>query len=971
MILRDITANSIQTSNVDEHIVNLSGNRSVGDLLVILSSFNDTITETTPAGWTRLAFGNDGRNMFGTVYGRIVDGTEAATLTISSVNVTQSASICFRIAANEWIGTLAGVFVSTINGGSTVNAALNSVATDAGAAELTRFVALCAARQGDTTISSYPTDYTDNQTYNTNGTGSGGAIAAIASREFSATSDDPDEFTLGSGTSFVTWTLAIRPAQVNGAPDLDTPQPDISAPANHNGTIVDLSGNISDPEGDTLTYSIVSGAPAGVTLTTAGLLQGDGNITQGAATITYEADDGNGGTVQDTFVLTVTAPADTITAVTTVRLGEAFTITTSGLTDLTTATTITATLGGIALTGQANVTATTVDFNAPSEGLQLNASHDLIVTIDSVPTAASSELFNVPTGKGLATLSSVDADSWLNDPDYNANAGGDANNIGPSDQIIYDLLSSPDGESVTIDSLGLIEIASADALMPTQTIDWFYLDAQDGYLAGPVQTLTIDVAPQRAVSIDSVTPAKTSVTVEFSYPDVDITGYQYNIGGGWLSASSPLTITGLTEDTAYTIQIRPINNTAIGQIASYNFQTLPANDAQPSPFTFAAQSDVARTVYATSNTITVQGVDAGLDIPISVVDGEYSVSTDGGATWGAWTTTPTNVRLNYLVRARHMTASTYGTATSTTVTIGGIDGTFTSTTLADTVAPVITLTGGNVSIAQGSSWSEPGYSAIDNADGDISVTGVVVTGSVDTSIEGNYVLTYTATDAAGNSSSTTRTVTVTPFVPSDSEPPVISLVGGNVTVGEGDVWVDPGYSAIDAVDGAVNVTVSGSVDTSTPANYTLTYTAQDAAGNVSSVTRIVTVQPAIQYPITTNAPDSRTVIAERVNRIELGEAVFVKQPTEVLDYDFDLTEWLASQSDSLPDGNFSITADGGLSVLGSGIIPATNRVKVWIGGGTAGLYGEAHTVELTIITAGYRTAQFSFRLVVIDKVSNG
>jgi len=79
---------------------------------------------------------------------------------------------------------------------------------------------------------------------------------------------------------------------------------------------------------------------------------------------------------------------------------------------------------------------------------------------------------------------------------------------------------------------------------------------------------------------------------------------------------------------------------------------------------------------------------------------------------------------------------------------------------ADVTAPVITLNGeANISLVQGSVYRESGATAIDEKDGNLSV---VITGSVNTTEVGTYVLTYTATDRAGNQSTVTRTVTVTP-----------------------------------------------------------------------------------------------------------------------------------------------------------------------------------------------------------------
>ena len=75
----------------------------------------------------------------------------------------------------------------------------------------------------------------------------------------------------------------------------------------------------------------------------------------------------------------------------------------------------------------------------------------------------------------------------------------------------------------------------------------------------------------------------------------------------------------------------------------------------------------------------------------------------------------------------------------------------------DTTAPVITLNGeASVQINEGEAYEEQGATAHDNVDGAVDV---VVSGEVG-SEPGVYTITYSATDAAGNSSETTRTVTV-------------------------------------------------------------------------------------------------------------------------------------------------------------------------------------------------------------------
>jgi hypothetical protein len=88
---------------------------------------------------------------------------------------------------------------------------------------------------------------------------------------------------------------------------------------------------------------------------------------------------------------------------------------------------------------------------------------------------------------------------------------------------------------------------------------------------------------------------------------------------------------------------------------------------------------------------------------------------------------------------------------------------------ADTIPPTITLSGANpFTVAQGSTFTDPGASASDNIDGTV---GVSVSGSVNVATVGAYTLTYNAVDRAGNRATATRIVSVT-----DQTAPVISAV---------------------------------------------------------------------------------------------------------------------------------------------------------------------------------------------------
>ncbi len=189
-----------------------------------------------------------------------------------------------------------------------------------------------------------------------------------------------------------------------------------------------------------------------------------------------------------------------------------------------------------------------------------------------------------------------------------------------------------------------------------------------------------------------------------------------------------------------------------------------------------------------------------------------------------------------------------GTSTWTQVTLNETaPGYFTTAACPteDTTPPSITLTGASeITIYQNSSWSEPGYSANDSNDGDISAN-VVVTGSVNTAVIGDYTLGYNVSDAAGNAATEVTRLVHVVSAPQDTTPPTITLLGDAlISINVGDSFSDPGATANDNIDGDItsSIVVTGSVNTNVIGDYTLRYNVSDAAGNAATeVTRLVQV----------------------------------------------------------------------------------------------------------------------------------
>lgn len=212
----------------------------------------------------------------------------------------------------------------------------------------------------------------------------------------------------------------------------------------------------------------------------------------------------------------------------------------------------------------------------------------------------------------------------------------------------------------------------------------------------------------------------------------------------------------------------------------------------------------------------------------------------------------------------------------------------------DIVAPGLYLNGGDfLLIEKGSTFTDPGCLAFDDVNGDISAN-IMVTGSIDTNKYGKQYLTYTVADYSGNLSQIQRTVVVQEFTP-----PTLTLTGSKVFMLAGEAYVDPGYLAVDDVDGDVtaNVTLSNTLDTNTPGIYTLTYTAIDSSLNTTSLTRTVYVCSPQSEELRINPTDKVVYLT-----FDDGPGPYTEQLLNTLDkYNIDVTFFVTNQNTAYQD----------------------------------------------------------------------
>ena len=210
----------------------------------------------------------------------------------------------------------------------------------------------------------------------------------------------------------------------------------------------------------------------------------------------------------------------------------------------------------------------------------------------------------------------------------------------------------------------------------------FVAVASGGSFPNKLMTSSEKLAPT-APTIGTITPAGTYATVAFTAPSDEggsaITNYEYTTNGGssWValspaSATSPLTITGLTQSTAYTFSLRALN-TQGGGCASATASTTTQTASVPNEPTGLSAT---ASVKSASIAFTPPSNDGGGTIT------NYEYSINAGANWTALSPAQTASPLTisgltscteYSVQIRAVNAAGGGTASSA-VTVTPRDG---------------------------------------------------------------------------------------------------------------------------------------------------------------------------------------------------------------------------------------------------------------------------------------------------------
>ncbi len=794
-----------------------------------------------------------------------------------------------------------------------------------------------------------------------------GSVDYTPNQDFNGT--DTITYTISDGNGgFSTSTATITVNPVNDDP-VTTP---IAPQTNNDNTpaTLDVSGNFSDVDGDDLTFS-ATGLPPGLSIDANGNITGTitsdasqgGPAGDGVYEVTVTADDGNGGTVTNTFSWTVNNPPPVASddAVTTdedtpVNIpvldndndpdGDALTVTSA-----------TAQNGTVVIEADGTVTYTPdPDFNGAdtityqiSDGNGGTSTAVVLVTVEPVNDDA--------VASPIADQSNIDSSTASLD------VSGNFSDV-DGDTLTFSATDLPPGLTIDPDTGVISGTLTADASQGgVGGVYTVTVTADDGAGGAVSSTFawTVTNPPPVAADDTAATDEDTSVNVDVLANDNDPDG-------------DPLTVTSATAP----------NGTVVIEADGTLTYTPDADFNGTDTITYAISDGNGGTSTATV-TVTVDPVndDPEVDTPLANLANADNATVDVPAGGNFSDLDGDNLTFTAIGLPPGLSIDADGNITGTidpSASQGGPagDGIYTVTVTADDGS------GGTVSSSFAWTVTNPPPIAADDAattdedtpvnidvlvndndsDGDalsvVSATATngtvvieadgTVTYTPNDDFNGTDTITYQISDGEGGTDTATVTVTVNPvnddpvadpqlINQTDDDADVISLdVSGNFSDVDGDMLVFsatglPTGLSIDA-NGLITGTIDPSASQGGPDSnglYTVTVTADDGNGGTTSSTFVWTVN----NPAPTAAPDTATT----------DEDVPVTVTVLANDSDPD-GDALSVISASAPNGSVLINADGTITYTPDADFNGTDTVIYTISDGEGGT--ATSTVTITV-----------------------
>jgi hypothetical protein len=200
-----VNTSSFNDAASTSHAVTLPASIVAGNLLLVFFTTGTAgCTSTIPTGWSALYQDvNITASLFASCFYKTADGTEGATLTITTSGSTKIAANAWQISG--WSGTPT---VSTVKTGASTTPSSNILSPTGSSAD---FLFLTIAHVSVfSNTSSYPSSYING--VNAQTSASGDASTTSASRQLTTTSETPGSFTMASTGSWAGFTVGILPA---------------------------------------------------------------------------------------------------------------------------------------------------------------------------------------------------------------------------------------------------------------------------------------------------------------------------------------------------------------------------------------------------------------------------------------------------------------------------------------------------------------------------------------------------------------------------------------------------------------------------------------------------------------------------------------------------------------------------------------------------------------------------------------
>ena len=420
----------------------------------------------------------------------------------------------------------------------------------------------------------------------------------------------------------------------------------------------------------------------------------------------------------------------------------------------------------------------------------------------------------------------------------------------------------------------------------------------------------------------------------------------------------------------------------------------PSSDTTPNDFNFTNQAGVPRnSPRESANTVTIAGMDSGASATVTISGGTYS--KNGGSNSSATTTASNGTTF----KVQHTSSSSYSTDTTTTLTVGGVDGEFVTTTEASssatyTVTAPASINEGSAGSFTVSSSNAPNATLFwtvtptsDFATSEDSFTlssnsgSFTVTPTADSSTEGAETATITirsgsasgtvlATDTFiinDTSTSPSASYTVTPPTSiNEGTSGTINIATSNVATGTEIFWaVTPSSLVSGSSTGSENTNSSGAASfsittSSVVGNQTATVklrTGSQAGTVVASNTFIVneTSTNSEVYGMLVNNIDGESILDTRTDK----QATLLKSGTATL----------SPSTNQIVANVVYVNPENVPSDVVNFGAPNTNSLTIWkaTSSGTlsgAGIVGLLQSVGVTGVTAASATANETGIIIV-------